>query len=106
MVMTDGALFATFNHQGTKRGGTEFKATNWWMTMATARRGEERLSFTLMLSLDPLTATSHGYRELFQAGETYRDQPIVDYQHPHDLLMQASAAWRVPLTDGVGLTIA
>ncbi len=106
MVMSDGALFATFNHQGTDRGGTEFKSTNWWMGMASRPAGPGQLTMTGMLSLDPLTATSAGYREVFQAGEVHDGQPIVDRQHPHDLLMQAAAIWRIPLTDRTGFTIA
>src|SRR5262245_36705774 len=106
MLMSDGALFATFNHQGTDRGGTEFKATNWWMGMATRPAGPGQLTLTGMLSLDPLTATSSGYREVFQAGEVHDGEPVVDRQHPHDFLMQASAAWRVPLTDATHFTIA
>ena len=100
--MSDGALFATFNHQGTDRGGTEFKSTNWWMGMASRRAGPGQLTMTGMLSLDPLTATSAGYREVFQAGKVHDGQPIVDRQHPHDLLMQAAAIWRIPLTDRTG----
>jgi hypothetical protein len=106
MVMTDGVLFGTFNHQGTERGGTEFKATNWWMAMATRPAGPGQLTLTGMLSLDPLTATPRGYRELFQSGEAYHGQPIVDRQHPHDFLMQAAVVWRIPLAAATAFTIA
>jgi hypothetical protein len=106
MVMTDGALFAVVNHQGGPRGGDEFKSTNWWMAMAARRAGTGQLTLTLMVSLDPLTATARGYRELFQTGEAYKGQPLVDRQHPHDLLMQAAVVWRTPLTEATGLTIA
>lgn len=106
MFMTDGVVFATFNHQGTDRGGTEFKSTNWWMGMASRPAGPGQLTLTGMLSLDPLTATSKGYREVFQAGEAHDGEPIVDYQHPHDLLMQAAAMWRVPVADRTHFTIA
>ena len=45
----------------------------------------------------PLTATPRGYREIFQAGEVYDGEPIVDRQHPHDFVMQAAVVWRVPI---------
>jgi hypothetical protein len=106
MVMTDGVLFAFFNHQGSDRGGTEFKSTNWWMAMASRDAGGGRLTLSGMLSLDALTATPQGYRLLFQAGEEYQGQPIFDRQHPHDFLMQAAAVWRVPVGDSTGVTIA
>lgn len=105
MVMTDGVLFGTFNHQGTSRGGTEFKSTNWWMGMATRNAGPGQLTLTGMLSLDPLTATGRGYRELFQAGEAYKGAPVVDRQHPHDLLMQAALVYRIPLNGTTGFTV-
>ena len=106
MFMSDGVLFATFNDQGGPRGGDELKSTNWWMAMATRPAGPGRLTLTGMISLDALTATSHGYREIFQAGEAYKGAPIVDWQHPHDFLMQASVSWRVPIDYQTGFTIA
>jgi hypothetical protein len=106
MFMSDGVLFATFNHQGGPSGGTELKSTDWWMAMATRPAGPGTLTLTGMLSLDALTATSHGYREIFQAGEAYHGAPLVDWQHPHDFLMQASIAWRVPIDYQTGVTIA
>jgi hypothetical protein len=105
-IMSDGVLFATFNDQGGPRGGDEFKATNWFMLMGTRQAGPGRLTITGMISLDPLTATAHGYREIFQAGETYHGAPLVDWQHPHDFLMQASVSWRVPIDYESGFTIA
>jgi hypothetical protein len=106
MLMSDGVLFATYNHQGSARGGDEFKSTNWWMGMASRTAGPGRLTLTGMLSLDALTATPHGYREIFQVGEEYHGTPLVDWQHPHDFLMQASIAWRVPIDYRSGFTIA
>jgi hypothetical protein len=106
MLMSDGVLFATFNHQGGPRGGDEFLSTNWWMGMASRPAGKGQLTLTGMISLDPATATSRGYRELFQAGEEYHGQPIVDRQHPHDFIMQAAAVWRLPIDYRTGFTIA
>jgi hypothetical protein len=106
MFMTDGVIVGMLNDQGGDRGGTEFKATNWGMLMATREAGPGRLTLTGMLSLDPLTATPQGYRLLFQSGETYQGKPLVDRQHPHDFLMQAAAIWRVPVTDATGITLA
>src|SRR5204863_2408070 len=59
-----------------------------------------------MLSLDPLTVGKAGYAEIFQVGEALDGRPIVDRQHPHDLLMQLAAVWRRPLTNGFALTLA
>ena len=106
MLMSDGLLFTTVNHQGGPRGGDEFVSTNWWMGMASRTAGKGQLTLTGMLSLDPATATARGYREIFQSGEVYKGQPIVDRQHPHDLVMQAAFSWRVPIDYQTGFTIA
>jgi hypothetical protein len=106
MLMSDGLLFATVNHQGGPKGGDEFVSTNWWMGMAGRTAGKGQLTLIGMLSLDAATAGARGYGELFQSGEVYKGQPIVDRQHPHDLVMQAAAVWRVPIDYRTGFTIA
>ncbi|MFN7914161.1 MAG: hypothetical protein U0Q55_02390 [Vicinamibacterales bacterium] len=104
-LMQDGALYALFNHQGGPRGGDEMRVPNWWMGMASRNAGAGALTLTGMLSLDPATVGSRGYRELFQVGEAYDGSPVVDRQHPHDFWMQLSAAWRRPVGKG-GVTLA
>ena len=105
-VMYDGVVFGTLSHQTGPRGGDELISTNWMMGSATRLAGPGRLTLTGMASLERATTGPRGYRELFQAGETYHFIPITDRQHPHDLLMQASVAWRIPLNDRTGLTLA
>jgi len=102
----DSVIFATFNRQGGLRGGTELVSQNWVMGMATRRVGPGTLSLIGMLSAEPVTASHPGYLEIFQQGEAYRGLQITDHQHPHDLLMQLSAAWRVPLGSRLGFTLA
>jgi hypothetical protein len=102
--MHDGVVFVTVSHQTGPRGGDEVVSTNWLMGTATRQAGPGRLTLTGMASLERATTGPRGYRELFQVGETYHFIPLVDRQHPHDLLMQASAAWRLPLTETTGLT--
>ena len=106
MLINDALVNAMFNHQGGPRGANEFRAPNWWMGMASRAAGSGRLTFTAMLSLDPLTVGRAGYAEIFQVGEALDGRPIVDRQHPHDLLMQVAAVWRRPLTSGFVLTLA
>ncbi len=105
-LMYDGLLSVMLNRQGGPRGGTDFKAPNWWMGMLTHRLGHGTLTFTGMASLEPATVGKCGYREIFQAGETCNGQPLVDRQHPHDLTMQLAGAWHVPVTKHARLTIA
>ena len=49
-----------------------------------------------MLSLEPWTLKDIGSPQAFQTGETFRRAPLIDYQHPHDLIMGLGAAYRVP----------
>jgi hypothetical protein len=46
-----------------------------------------------MISLDPMTVTKRRYPLLFQSGETAYGEPIVDGQHPHELLMEISGRY-------------
>lgn len=103
--MQDGVAFLTFNNQGGPRGDQEVISQNWWMGMASRPAAGGQLTFSLMLSLDPLTQYGDGYAALFQTGETWKGEPIVDRQHPHDFLMQASVAWRRPIGGGYNLTL-
>jgi len=104
--MRDGALFAGLDDQGGLRGAKQFRSQNWWMFMGMHPLGNGTFTFTTMLSLEPLTATPAGYKELFQEGEAYKGLPNIDRQHPHDFLMQASASWRFHLGSKLGMTIA
>jgi hypothetical protein len=104
--MQDGALFVEFNHQGSDRGGDEFVAPNWWMGMFRRETSRGVVTVNGMFSLDAATVGREGYREIFQSGEALDGKPLVDRQHPHDLFMQLSASWRMPLSASTGLTIA
>jgi hypothetical protein len=76
------------------------------MGMLAHRLGPGNLTLTGMASLEPATVGTCGYREMFQIGETCHGQPLVDRQHLHDLTMQLATAWRMPVTSGIGLTLA
>ena len=104
-LMQDGVVTAMFNDQGSPRGGKEFVVPNWWMLMATRKTARGTLTLTGMASLDAATVGGDGYREIFQAGEVYQGRPVVDRQHPHDLFMQLSASWRVPVSTSTDVTL-
>ncbi len=106
MVTLDGAVFGTVNRQGGRRGDTEFRSQNWLMAMASRPFDRSTVTLTAMVSAERLTAGAAGYSEIFQVGEAYRGLQITDRQHPHDLFMQLSAAWRFPVGSGTDLTLA
>lgn len=85
------------NAQGGPRGVTKFESQNWFMPMAYRRVGRGTLQLRAMLSLEPLTFSGAGSPQLFQNGEAYQGQPIIDAQHAHDLFMELSAQYTVPV---------
>lgn len=87
------------NSQGGPRGVTKFESANWFMPMAFRKVGPGTLELRGMFSLEPFTFPPGGSPLLFQTGETYKGRPIIDAQHPHDLFMELSASYTVPLGD-------
>ena len=99
MYMLHYSVFLRHTNQNftnpTKRGReARIDAPNWAMGMAQRTVGKRGL-FTakLMMSLDPLTVGNGGYPLLFQTGESYRGEPLVDRQHPHDLFSELSVSY-------------
>ena len=98
MYMFHGNIFFRYNNQDfTKkgsRGNEQIDAPNWFMFMAQRQIGNKGLfNFSTMLSLDPLTVGGRGYPLLFQSGEAYKGNAIVDRQHPHDLFSELSVSY-------------
>lgn len=85
------------NHQGGPRGDTKFESANWFMPMAYHKLGKGTLQLRGMFSAEPFTFPPGGSPLLFQTGETYKGRPIIDRQHPHDLFMELSAQYTLPL---------
>lgn len=90
-------LTAGLNRQGGPRGVTKADSANWFMPMAYRRVGKGTLQLRGMFSAEPLTFPPGGSPLLFQTGETYNDEKIIDRQHPHDLFMELSAQYTVAL---------
>jgi hypothetical protein len=65
--------------------------------MAYHKVGKGTLQLRGMLSAEPFTFPPGGSPLLFQTGETYKGQPLIDRQHPHDLIMELSAQYTLPL---------
>jgi hypothetical protein len=58
-----------------------------------------------MFSLEPLTISDCGYPDLLASGEVCDGEPIVDRQHPHDLLMEIVGVYDRQLSSGLTLQI-
>jgi hypothetical protein len=102
-LMAHGVLFLTYNQQGGPRGSGKIESVNWLMFDEQRKLGRGSLEFRQMLSAEPLTAPHGGFRELFQTGETYHGQPLVDMQHPHDVFGELAVTYNLPVTEHTSL---
>lgn len=107
-LMFHGGAFLRFTAQdmfesGT-RGGHKLDIPNWAMGMAQRPLSERgKLTLRSMISLDPITVGGNGYPLLFQTGETYEGEPLVDRQHPHDFFSELAALYGQSLGDRTGV---
>lgn len=96
-LMWMGQAFVAGIVQSGPRGDDGLYSTNWGMLGAARPVGAGAILLRTMVSLEPLTVLDRRYPLLFQTGETAFGAPIVDGQHPHDLLMEASVQYVRPL---------
>jgi hypothetical protein len=100
-LMAHGAIFADYNQQGGPRGEGKAESVNWGMLMEEHPLGRGTILFRQMFSAESLTSPHPGFPELFQTGETYHGEPLVDHQHPHNVFAELSAYYTVPLTEKI-----
>jgi hypothetical protein len=88
----DASAFFGFNEQERKfRDFHAWESQNWLMVDGTHRLASGTFRATAMTSLEPFTLKKIGSPQVFQTGETFRSAPLIDYQHPHDLIMGLGA---------------
>lgn len=104
MYMLHGNVFfrytnQDFSHKGS-RGGDQIDSPNWLMFMGQRQVKKNGLfHFSTMFSLDALTVGNSGYPLLFQSGEAYKGNAIVDRQHPHDLFSELAVSYSQALSN-------
>ncbi len=105
----EASAFAGFNYQRRKFFDFDAWESQNWLMGAVERPGPVwRVRGLAMLTFEPFSLGAIGSPQVFQTGETYRNAPIIDYQHPHDLIMQlgADVSRRAgPATVGVGAAL-
>jgi hypothetical protein len=94
-----GQAYIMDTQQSGPRGGDKFFAPNWFMVRTVHKAGRGSIALDLMASLDPATITQRRYPLLFQTGETAFGKPIVDGQHPHDLIMGLGIHYARPVAE-------
>ena len=95
--MSHGMIFVDYNQQGGRRGAGKAESVNWGMLMEQHRLGAGTILFRQMFSAESLTSPHPGFPELFQTGETYHGEPLVDHQHPHNVFAELSLLFTLPL---------
>jgi hypothetical protein len=98
-LMAHGQIFIDYNQQGGPRGGgAKAESVNVGMLMEQHSLGRGTILFREMFSGESLTSPHPGFPELFQTGETYHGQGLVDHQHPHNVFAELSALYMLPLS--------
>jgi hypothetical protein len=93
---TDANVFVGYNYQQRHFADVSaWESQNWFMGNGSRSIGRGRLTIESMLSLEPFTLHAHGSPQLFQTGESYQRTPLLNYQHPHDLVMGLGATYEV-----------
>jgi hypothetical protein len=99
--MAHGVIFADYNQQGGPRGEGKAESVNWGMLMEQHRLARGTILLRQMFSAESLTSPHPGFPELFQTGETYHGEPLVDHQHPHNVFAELSMLYTVPISEKV-----
>jgi len=97
-LMAHGVIFTDYNRQGGPRGEGKAESVNWAMLMEQHSLGSGNILFREMFSAESLTSPHPGFPELFQTGETYHGQALVDHQHPHNVFAELSFDYTHPIT--------
>jgi hypothetical protein len=99
-TMVHGDAFLIYDNQGGPRGDSKTFSNSMLMGMAQRNIDTGTLTLRGMFSLDPLMG-KNGYPLLLQTGETADGvHPLIDRQHPHDLLMELASVYSAPLGEG------
>lgn len=108
MLMFMGSAFARYTRVGSDRdvsiagkgSRNRFDAPSMFMMMYSKPLNEKsQFGFRTMMSLDPIIERGYGYPLLYQSGETYRNQPIHDRQHPHDFISELAVTYSYKFND-------
>lgn len=102
-LMGHAMLFGVYDRQGGPRGGEKAFVSGMAMGMARRPLGPGTLQLRAGLSPDPLMG-KRGFPLLLASGETADGAtPLVDRQHPHDLFVELSASYSLPLSQSASL---
>ena len=100
-LMAHGVVFVDYNQQGGPRSEGKAESVNSLMLMEQHKLWSGSILFREMFSAESLTAPHPGFPELFQTGETYHGQALIDHQHPHNVFSELSFYYTRPISEKV-----
>jgi len=104
-VMFNGTLWGIYTNQGGPRGRDKTFGAGWVMPMASRRLAGGIFTVRTMFSIEPLTVTNGRYPLLLQTGETWKNIPILNGQHPHDFVKELGASYQYRLSENTTLNL-
>lgn len=102
-LMVHGDFFGIYTNQTGPRGRDKIFGAGMIMPMASRRVGPGTLTIRAMLSPEPLLITHGRYPLLLQEGETWKNIPIINGQHPHDFFMELAALYQIKFGERTSL---
>ena len=96
-VMFHGVLWGVYTDQGGPRGRDKTFGAGWVMPMASRKLAGGIFTLRTMFSIEPLTVRDGRYPLLLQSGETWKNIPILNGQHPHDFVKELAGAYQYRL---------
>jgi hypothetical protein len=96
-VMFHGVLWGVYTNQGGPRGRDKSFGAGWVMPMASRKWAGGIFTIRTMFSIEPLTVRDGRYPLLLQSGETWKNIPILNGQHPHDFVKELAGAYQYRL---------
>lgn len=109
--MLHGSIFLrytaqNFNNDGKRGSNSKVSVPNWFMGMAQRQVGKNGLlNLRAMISLDRIVDGGAGYPLLFQSGESWKGEPLINRQHPHDLISELSIGYTQRINDKLDVTV-
>jgi hypothetical protein len=100
MVMLEGRLIGVMDSQSGPRGDSMVNESGMGMAMASYPLSEsDTLGLRVMMSLEPFIGR-RGYPLLLASGESADGTtPLIDRQHPHDLMMELAGTYSHSFSD-------
>ncbi len=97
-LMAHGVIFVDYNQQGARAARARPTPSTGAFGWSSTSLGAGTILVRQMFSAESLTSPPPGFPELFQTGETYHGEALVDHRHPHNVFAELALLYTLPLT--------